>query len=162
MFYQRLNQFFKFKFFCLMMLSVCLFFLSKALEKEILPDLNSWFSYHVTHCSVLSKRLITHHHRWQRYRADFLVSYDVDNAEYHRWISANGLDRHYSRAFNFQNNHFSYFQVGQDYICYYDPHDPQSVILLHRTAWITPIGIAWLVVFLFFIFLLIKCKNQNV
>lgn len=160
--YQRLNHFLKFKFLCLILMSFCFLFLSRALEKEILPDVNAWFYYHVTNCSVLSKRLITHHHGWQRYRADFLLSYNVEDAEYHRWISVNGLDRHYSHAFNFQNNYFAHFQVGQDYICFYNPQDPQSVILLPRSAWLTPIGCAWLIALFFFILIFIKCKNQNV
>ncbi len=101
----------------------------------LLPDKEVKSQYSETMCRVVSKKLLDYRFIVQWYRADFLVSYTVKHIQYRRWVSANGLDKSYFTDVSDQEDILSRYHVGGNYACYYNPHDPEVVVLVLRRNW---------------------------
>src|SRR3990167_6243154 len=50
-----------------------------------------------TDCSIISSRLSQRGSDSLKYRADFLISYNVKGVQYNRWVSGNGLEMLYTK-----------------------------------------------------------------
>lgn len=128
---------------------------------DALPDKEAKESFEQAQCFLISKKLSTKGHFFLRYRADFLISYNVNGVQYSRWVSGNGLNRGFVRNEIEQEEHLSQFEVGGTYPCWYSPDLPQRVILIFRNNWfsIFPFMLpATIFIFTFYYFIK-KCIN---
>jgi hypothetical protein len=102
---------------------------------NIIPDKEANESYQQTRCFLISKKLMAKGHLIQRYRADFLISYNANGVQYNRWVSGNGLDRSLTKNESEQEDILSQFEVGGTYTCWFNPDSPHQVMLLPRHDW---------------------------
>ncbi|HTM63608.1 MAG TPA: hypothetical protein VL360_03805 [Gammaproteobacteria bacterium] len=135
------------------------------------PDIQAEQNFQQSQCLVMSKKLVTRGKFFKRYRAEFLVNYHANGAQYNRWVSGNGLDNSYSHNETSQEVILSNYDNGVNYQCWYDPKNAEKIILLFRQNWyslysfILP-GIAGLIVLLFFckstlVFMRMMRENQG-
>lgn len=113
---------------------------------NLFPDKYTTTKFQSANALLLDKKMMYRNHVIPRYRADFLISYNVNNVQYNRWVSANGLDQSYHLNKNRQEHLLGKFSIGKTYPCYYNPKNPEIALLLFRYDW-SP--------FLYVIFLLI-------
>ncbi|TAK73085.1 MAG: hypothetical protein EPO11_09075 [Gammaproteobacteria bacterium] len=114
---------------------LCIGYFTRFYLTNILPD-KQVDTFQPTECFLESKRLNTRYPAFHRYRADFLISYNVNGVQYTRWVSGNGLDRTFTRDKNAQEVLLSQFNIGSTYPCHYKPQDPQVAVLVKRHDWI--------------------------
>lgn len=118
-------------------LIICFGYIENFYLANILPDKYAKESFQQTDCFLISKKLTVHGHLVRRYRADFLVSYNVNGVQYNRWVSGNGLDPSFARQAIPQQDILSRFAVGKTYPCWYDPKNPELSLLIFRHDWIS-------------------------
>lgn len=114
---------------------LCLGYIKYIYDTDILPDKQAKSIFQPADCFVISKKISTKGHLIHRYRADFLVSYNVKGAQYNRWVSGNGLNLSYYRDKKTQEDIFARYDIGQRYPCWYNPDMPQFAILMVRNNW---------------------------
>lgn len=171
----RLNYFTKPEYRVLFMLAefifllVCIIYIDYIYLTKIRPDQRAKLNFVQTDCLIMSKKLSTKGHLLHRYRADFLVSYQAKGAQYTRWVSGNGLDMTYYRSNEQQKKLLSDFKDGNNYICWYNPQNPDVAMLVQRDSWtywspfIWP-GLAALVAFILAIknvWYILRLLNRN-
>lgn len=110
---------------------------------KVRPDQLALNHFVQTECFIVSKKLATKGTIYHRYRADFLVSYQVEGTQYTRWVSGNGLDRSYFHDNESQEQMLSNFSNGKNYHCWYDPDNPESVYLVTRNIWTYFMPLLW-------------------
>lgn len=103
--------------------------------KNIDPDKKVKETFKQADCFLLSKKLVTKGHVFTQYRADFRVSYNVNNVQYTKWVSGNGLDTSFSYDDTEQENLLARFDNGSTYPCWYHPDDHGQVVLVLRKNW---------------------------
>ena len=103
---------------------------------DIHPDKQAKTDFVQTTCLVVSKKLNMHEHLFgMQYRADFLISYNVDGTQYNRWVSGNGLRSDFSSGRVGKENILAQFDEGGTYTCWYDPTNPQVAVIVMRHSW---------------------------
>ena len=137
-------------------LLVCILYLDYVYLTNILPDKRAKENFQQTQCFLISKKLSVRGHIFRKYRADFLISYNVNGVQYNRWVSGNGLDVSYGRNASDQEDILSKYEVGGTYPCWYNGKDAQISMLVERTNWISTYPIlvaaaACIIVFYFFL-----------
>lgn len=118
-------------------LAVCFFYVQRLYVTNILPDKTAKEIFQQTDCFVVSKKLEAKGRFIHLYRADFLISYNVDGIQYNRWVSGNGLDQSFSNDQFGQQKILSQFDVGSTYPCWYNPLDPKIAIIVLRHHWLS-------------------------
>lgn len=118
-------------------LVACLSYIAYHYNFDVLPDKLAKRKFHETNCFITSKKLSAHGSFFRTYRADFLISYNVNSVQYNRWVSGNGLDTSYTQNESEQEDILSQFDVGRMYHCWYDPDNPQLSILVPRHNWLS-------------------------
>lgn len=137
-------------------LLLCIGYIEYVYVTNITPDKQAEKTFVKTDCILMSKKLMSKDKVAPRFRADFLVNYNVKGVQYNRWVSGNGLDQSYSQDLGEQEDVLTQYNVGEHYACWYNPEDPQTIILVKRHNWLStlsllaPAGIGT-VVFYFFI-----------
>lgn len=119
----------------LCVLLACLAYVFFTYSFNINPDKQVKQSFLHTDCFLLSKKLSSKGHILRQYRADFRVSYTVNNVQYTRWVSGNGLDNSFMHDATEQEEVLSQFDDGGSYPCWYNPTDPEEVVLVMRKNW---------------------------
>lgn len=102
---------------------------------NILPDKQIMQNYAKNNCLLANKELLTHGKVLPRYRADFQLTYKVDNKTYTQWVSGNGLDMSFSADRNAEASLLKEFIVGGVYPCWVDMSNPNKVVLVFRQNW---------------------------
>ena len=115
-------------------LMLCIFMLIHSYRVDIFPDI-SVKDYQPMKSFLISKRLSIKKSFSNQYRADFLISYNVNGVQYNRWVSGNGLDMSYDANRAKQENVLSRFSIGGTYPSWYNPNNPQSAVLVLRDNW---------------------------
>jgi hypothetical protein len=121
----------------LIVLIACISYINYIYTSNINPDKRVKEVFREVNCFLVSKKLSTHGHLIHSYRADFLISYHVNEVQYNRWVSGNGLDASFTNSEGDQEDILSQYQVGGNYTCYYDPDNPQLAILVLRHNWLS-------------------------
>jgi hypothetical protein len=119
----------------LIVLIVCAVSIKYIYFSNLLPDKQAIQSYSQTSCFLISKQIKSAGHLAQAYRADFLISYNVNGVQYNRWVSGNGMDMSFGRNFEEQKAILSRFDIGRTYPCWYNPANPQISVLILRHNW---------------------------
>lgn len=102
---------------------------------NIRPDILANERFQQTECFVMSKKLSSKGKYYHRYRADFLINYHANGAQYNRWVTGNGLDMTYTANNVSQEQMLSNFENGTNYTCWYDPDNAERVMLVRRERW---------------------------
>jgi hypothetical protein len=150
-------------------LFLCIAYTDHFYWANIAPDKEAKAYFQQTSCFLINKKLSTKGRILDRYRADFLVSYQVNGVQYNKWMSGNGLDHSFSTDRIAQETTLSQYQVGSTYPCWYDATDPQIALLVMRHNWtstfplILPaiVGIVTLYYFLTNLFSLVNIVSQK-
>jgi hypothetical protein len=109
-----------------------------------------------TDCSILNKRLSEKGSDVKKYRADFLISYNIKGVQYNRWVSGDGLEMLYSKDKAAQEKLAAKFEVGKNYTCWFNPLLPQVAVLVTKHNWnpvvplLAPIVVGLIALFFFF------------
>lgn len=122
----------------LIVLLLCLTYIGYSYFVDIIPDKAIKQHFQSTTCFLTSKRLTSHgFFLFRRYRAEFLITYNVNGVQYNRWVSGNGLDNELTRNESEQEDLLSQFEVGRTYQCWYDADNPHISILVPRHNWVS-------------------------
>jgi hypothetical protein len=116
----------------LMVLAAALAYIWYLYSTQVLPNQTIRTTFRETSCFITSKKLSTRHHFFRSYRADFLVSYRGGAAQYTRWVSGNGINQAYRRHSSEEKEILSSYEIGETYLCWFDPDNPQVVALVLR------------------------------
>lgn len=116
-------------------LVICVSWITHTYQTNILPDKEAVDSYNQATCFLISKKLSAGGEVFERYRADFFVSYQVGSGVYKRWVSGNGLDQGFSHSSAEKKDLLVKYEVGKTYPCWYNPEAPESVYLVPRQDW---------------------------
>lgn len=158
-------------------LLLCITYIEYVYTFNILPDKEAKEAYSEASCFVISKRLNAQGQFAGRYRADFLISYNVNRVQYNRWVSGNGLDMKFSQNRVAQEKLLSRFDVGGTYPCWFNPKNPELSVLVRRHNWLStfplmiPSVMSVIVVYYLFknlfelmgvAFILLKSNSENV
>lgn len=112
-----------------------LIFIEYVYFTDIRPDKAVAATFKQTDCVVTEKKLETRGNLILRYRADFLVNYSVSGKSYQSWVSGNGLNDVFILDKKEEENLLKQHNIGQSYLCWYDPQSPEKVILILRHDW---------------------------
>jgi hypothetical protein len=126
----------------LIILLLCIAYIEHFYRVNIMPDKEAKAYFQQTSCFLINKKLSTKGKIWDRYRADFLVSYQVNGVQYNKWMTGNGLDHSFSTNRVAQESILSAYQVGSTYPCWYDPADPQIALFVMRHRWTSTLPLA--------------------
>lgn len=126
----------------LFILFACIQYAQLVYNNDILPDKMVEENYPQVSCVILSKKLGEEGHLLHRYRAEFLVSYMVNNTPYRTWVTGNGLDQAFFRERAPQEEILAQFEVGASYPCWYNPGIPQIAVLVIRHDWASTLPLA--------------------
>jgi hypothetical protein len=118
-------------------LLACVTYIEFVYTTNILPDKEAKESYNEASCFVISKRLNAQGQFAENYRADFLISYNVNRVQYNHWVSGNGLDMKFTQNRTGQEKILSRFDVGGTYPCWFNPKNPEVSILVLRHNWLS-------------------------
>jgi hypothetical protein len=97
---------------------------------RIAPDKQAKESFSQTYCTILKRKISYADNLFNRYRADFVVKYNVTGREFISLATGSGVMQQYVTDYQQQANILQQFIVGNSYVCWYDPHYPQVVVLL--------------------------------
>jgi hypothetical protein len=104
--------------------------------ENIMSDKHVAEVFSVTNCTIVAKQLVTKDSMLGTgYRADFELSYVVDGVVTQSTCASNGLDYSYTSDLDSQNEFIDEYKVGTQYSCWYDPANPQTVVLVLRHSW---------------------------
>jgi hypothetical protein len=118
-------------------LILCIIYIEYIYFANILPDKRAKENYQQTDCFLIAKQLNSKGKWVTRYRADFLISYNVGGVQYSRWVAGNGLDMSYSSNQAEQTRILAQFVTGEAYPCWYDSNEPERAILVMRHNWLS-------------------------
>lgn len=149
----------------------CLLYIDYLYHTTVLPEFKAQNEYTRTQCFVMSKKLSRKKgFVADKYRAEFLLSFAANGTQYNRWVSNRGLDMSYTRDSSDSSSALTHFRVGANYQCWYNPQDPEMVLLVPRksSAVLMPLLIPAIIGMVAFYFLLInlmqfwfKLKNKK-
>lgn len=118
-------------------LILCFSYIQRIYSDNILPDKQAKAVFQQTECLLVSKKLVEGGQFFHAYRADFFINYTVNDVSYHNWVSGNGLDTSFRKNKDTQEAVLSEYIVGESYSCWYNPQNPNAVILVFRHNWMT-------------------------
>jgi hypothetical protein len=121
----------------LLVLVICVAFIKQSYVANLFPDKEAQQSFRQTECFLVNKKLAEIDQPVWQYRADFLISYNVNGTQYNRWVSGNGLDMSYNQDQEKQATILSHYAVGKIYVCWIDTKNPQMAILVPRHNWVS-------------------------
>lgn len=141
----------------LLALFICLIYIYYVYTIHIYPDQQARDFNPVT-CSILDKKMSVHDSWTPSYRADFLISYNINGVQYNRWVSANGFDRSFQTNGGEEEETLAQYAIGAQYTCYYNPDDPQTSVLTIREDWLAtfPLMIPAVIAILVFYYLFLN------
>src|SRR3990167_371480 len=114
----------------LIILIVCIAYLYFVYYTDISPNHQVKGTYEQTTCKIDDATLETKGTFIKRYRAVFLVTYVAQGAHYERVAaSGKGLDHSFSTDKSTALDLLSKFAAGSTHVCWYNPTDPQIVVL---------------------------------
>lgn len=113
----------------------CFLYIDYVYLTNIRPDKLAKETFQETQCFVVNKKLSAKGHLTHKFRADFLISYNVNGVQYNRWVSGNGLDMSFSGNGTEQGDMLAQYEVGNTYPCWYSPDNPQIAVLVMRHSW---------------------------
>lgn len=119
----------------------CIIYIDYIYLTNIRPDQTAKLTFRQTECFIMSKKLSSKGKFFKRYRADFLVNYNADGAQYHRWVAGNGLDSSYSYDSRSQASLLSDYENGNNYPCWVNPENAEMAVLKFRDSWLSLYGI---------------------
>lgn len=118
-------------------LILCLIYFEYLYKVNISADKKAAASFQQTDCFIISKKLNIKSHFINRYRADFLISYNVNGVQYHHWVSGNGLDSSFNQNQGAQEDILTRFDVGGTYPCWFNPEKPHIAFIVKRHNWLS-------------------------
>ncbi len=118
-------------------LIICIEYTQIIYNNDILPDKEVKENFLQTACTVVSKKLSEKTRLVHGYRADFLISYTVNNIPYQRWVTGNGLNQSFFHEQELQEQTLNQFELGSSYTCWYKPEAPQIAVLVLRHNWVS-------------------------
>lgn len=119
----------------LFVLALCSSYIAYIYQSNILPDKTARASFEKTDCFLISKKLNDKSYIIDHFRAEFLISYNVNGVQYNHWVYGNGLDESFSQDPDNQRNILTRYDVGGTYPCWYDPSQPQIAFFVPRNNW---------------------------
>jgi hypothetical protein len=119
----------------LIVVLLCVLYITHIYTMNILPDKQAKETFDETRCTILSEKLEVKGRVFHRYRADFFITYTVDNKPYALWVNGNGLDISFTQNKREQEQIISLFDIGEMYPCWYNPENPSMVVLVQRHNW---------------------------
>src|SRR5579862_6754587 len=106
----------------------CFVFVDFIYQNDILPDKEVKEDFTQTNCVLLTKQMATKGRLVHRYRANFLVSYTVNEVTYKTWVTGNGLDQAYFSDESHEQDLLDQFAVNTSYPCWINPNVPQIAV----------------------------------
>lgn len=126
----------------ILVILACIVYIDFIYITNIIPDRRVRSTFVETNCTLISKILNTHGGIVQGYRADFFLSYKTaDGRDFKRWAYGNGLDDTFAETSGRSSAILSQYEVGGEYPCYYDPTNPEQVVLVLREKWLSIIPV---------------------
>ena len=121
------------------------------------PDRKVAEDFTIATCHVLDKGMATTGRVVRRYRADFKVQYNALKGPVVAIASTNGMDFSYSTSAVQQQQFLDEFDVGAVVPCWYDPENPNIVVLVLRHNWLGEVPLVFpALIILFMAFYIIK------
>ncbi len=112
--------------------------LALILRDRTIPDWRANFAFYPTTCTVVDKRIDQYPEGTAvRCRPEFLIEYTVAGTQYKVWTY--DVARPYTSDEAFCQQAIEQFDVGKQYPCWYDPHEPEHAVLIRGHNWF-----AWL------------------
>lgn len=135
---------------------LCLGYINFVYYETIAPDESVKDVFQPTTCTVMQKRLSEAGNLIRSYRADFLLSYSVNNNQYQGWVTGNGLDLSFTTNKNSQQDLFDQYSIGENYPCWFNPADPRMIVLVLRHNWMStlPLLIPSIIAVIFFYYIM--------
>jgi hypothetical protein len=115
----------------------CCYFIQDYYQVKIQPYKMIVDQFKPVSCTVINKNLDVRGKAVHRYRALFLVSYAADGSVRQNVVSGRGLDFGLDKNRRYHESVLNQFAVGQQYTCYVDPEDVNSVALNVKYNWLT-------------------------
>src|SRR3990167_3780686 len=120
----------------LIVLIGCIAYIYFIYYTDIYPNKQVKIAYEQTECKIDNAKLETTGKFIQRYRVVFLVTYVAQGAHYQQIsASGHGLDHSFSTGKTSQHAMLDQFTIGSTYTCWYNPTDPQIVVLALKQTW---------------------------
>lgn len=119
----------------LLILLCSLYYIFYVYVSDIRPDKIANDTFQETNCFIIDKKLNSKRDAYYKYRADFLINYNVSGVQYNRWVSANGLDESFQHSKNNQQKILNQYTTGETYPCFYNPENPETALLIRRYNW---------------------------
>lgn len=116
-------------------LVLCISYIELTYFHHIVPDKYVEATFKPVDCVVMSKKLSVRGRFFHRYRAEFLINYNVESVQYTHWVFGNGLDPSFVSDEQAQEDRLAQYQIGQTYRCFYNPENPEVSLLVLRHNW---------------------------
>lgn len=142
-------------------LIVCSLLCIKLVYSFILPEKHVKQDFQMTYCNILARKISYSGQRVNKYRADFLVKYNIYDQEFIVWASGSGIKNAYLSNYQQQFAILQQFNIGDAYPCWYDPQSVKKVVLIVNYNWLStlPLVVPLVVGFMSFFFLSIELRN---
>jgi hypothetical protein len=121
----------------LVIIVLCILYIEFVYYTNVRPDKYVKENYSTTTCTIVKEQVTIGGRVLHSYRADFYVTYPANGKTYSRWVSGNGLDRSFTTDRASQEAIMHQFAVGQNYPCWFNPNNPQKMVLVQRGNWTT-------------------------
>lgn len=127
----------------------------------ILPEKTVKQDFKMTYCSILARKISYSGHLVNKYRADFLVKYNIYDQEFTVWTSGSGIKKVYVPNYQQQFFILQQFNIGESYPCWYDPQHLENIALVVNYNWLStlPLVLPLVVGCMAFFFLVIELRN---
>jgi hypothetical protein len=103
---------------------------------DIYPDQRVAATYIPTQCTIVAQKMTnTDESYGVGFRANFYVSYLAGGVSKNAAVAANGLDLTPVPDESSQQDYLNQYKVGQQYPCWYNPHNPDVAVLVLRHDW---------------------------
>lgn len=122
-------------FFQLVVVLLCAGYIEYIYYADIYPERQVKKVFTPADCSIINSRLSQKGDSKIKYRADFLITYNVKGVQYNRWVSGNGLEMLYSDDRGLQEELLGKYTAGNTYTCWYNPLLPQVSVLVAKHNW---------------------------
>lgn len=135
---------------------VSIWFINYIYANKIAPDKRVAEVFSVSQCKIEDKQLAMKGRVIKGYRAEFKVSYNTSNGPMSSLASANGMDFSFSSNKAAQQEYVDEFETGSIYPCWYDPIQPNIVVLVLRHNWLStlPLLLPSLVAIIMFLYMI--------
>jgi hypothetical protein len=134
---------------------LCAGYIEYVYYTDIYPERQVKRVFTQTDCTIINKRMSEKSTVIPKFRADFLISYNVNSVQYNRWVSGSGLEMLYTSDKSSQDKLLERFEIGGTYSCWFNPMLPQVSVLVVKSGWgpalplFIPLAIALLALYFF-------------